>query len=86
MTLRIDKAGRVVIPKQVRDHWGLREGSAIELTESAEGVLLKPVDPEPPLVYVNGFPVFTGSLPEGYDWSRLVEDMRDDRIREQSGI
>ena len=42
-TLRIDKAGRVILPKPVRDRFGLREGTELELLETPDGVVLKPV-------------------------------------------
>jgi AbrB family looped-hinge helix DNA binding protein len=86
MTLRIDKAGRIVIPKPVRDHWGLHEGSELELVEGPEGVLLKPATEEPALVYEDGLLVHTGKLPPGMDWDRLIEEDREDRIRKLAGF
>jgi len=36
----IDKAGRVVIPKEIRDKMGLKEDSAILVADSGRGVLI----------------------------------------------
>ena len=37
---KIDKAGRVVIPKEIRERMNLKEDSSLLVTESASGVLL----------------------------------------------
>lgn len=41
MTQKIDKAGRVILPKPVRDRLGLQEGNDLEITETPEGIVLK---------------------------------------------
>ncbi len=43
MALTIDKAGRVVIPKRVRDELGLREGTPLALTTDGVGLRIEPV-------------------------------------------
>jgi AbrB family looped-hinge helix DNA binding protein len=47
MTLKMDKAGRVILPKPLRDRLGLHEGSDLEITETPEGVVLKPTEQQP---------------------------------------
>ena len=47
MTLKIDKAGRIVVPKPVRERLGLRAGMDLEVAEKSEGLLLKPVTQKP---------------------------------------
>lgn len=42
MKVTIDSAGRVVIPKQVRERLGLTAGSALELDELGDHVELRP--------------------------------------------
>ncbi len=37
MTLKADKAGRVILPKPVRDRLGLAAGSDLEMIETVEG-------------------------------------------------
>jgi AbrB family looped-hinge helix DNA binding protein len=44
MTLKIDKAGRIILPKPVRDRLQLREGSELDLEEHPDGVTLRPVE------------------------------------------
>jgi AbrB family looped-hinge helix DNA binding protein len=41
-TLTIDKAGRVVLPKPVRDELGLRAGDSLDLESSEDGIVLRP--------------------------------------------
>jgi AbrB family looped-hinge helix DNA binding protein len=86
MTLKIDHAGRIVLPKPIRDRLGLKAGSGLELAESPDGILLKPVRPRPSLVRRNGLLVHRGKLPKGYDWSRLTGEDREDRLRKLAGL
>lgn len=39
---RIDDLGRVVIPKEIRKHFGLREGDALELYTTDKGICFIP--------------------------------------------
>jgi AbrB family looped-hinge helix DNA binding protein len=41
-TLTIDKAGRVVLPKPVRDEMQLRAGDSLEMESSEDGIVLRP--------------------------------------------
>jgi len=86
MTLKIDKAGRVILPKPVRDRFGLRAGSDLEVKETAEGVLLKPADRRPSLIKKGSFWVHTGELPPGYDILKAIDDDRDERVRKARGL
>jgi AbrB family looped-hinge helix DNA binding protein len=86
MHVKIDKAGRIVLPKPVRDRLRLRQGSDLEIEERPDGLLLKPVDQRPSMVQKNGIWVHLGKLPKGFDWETLVDDARDDRIKELSGL
>jgi AbrB family looped-hinge helix DNA binding protein len=82
MTLKIDKAGRVTLPKPVRDRLGLRAGSDIELEETPGGVVLKPVHHRSPLIRRGSFLVFNGELPPGYDIvQRLCSNVLQSRLR-----
>ncbi|MEO7650863.1 MAG: AbrB/MazE/SpoVT family DNA-binding domain-containing protein [Bryobacteraceae bacterium] len=85
MTLKIDGAGRVVLPKPVRDRFGLKAGTDLEIQVTAEGVMLRPVGQRPSLVNRNGLLVHRGKLPKGFDWNRLIEDDREDRMRKLAG-
>ena len=85
MTLKIDEAGRVALPKQVRDRLGLREGGDLEMMETAEGVELKPSESSPSMIKKGSFWVHTGKIPPGYDILNAVNEDREDRIRKILG-
>lgn len=86
MELRIDKAGRVVLPKPVRERLGLREGSALEMSETSNGVLLRRIDQEPSMIQKRGLWVHTGKIPPGFDVVQAVQDDREERIRKLAGL
>lgn len=48
-TVTLDKAGRVVIPKTLRDELRLEPGDSLELESEGERVTLRPVRSESPL-------------------------------------
>ena len=85
MTLTIDKAGRVILPKPIRERLGLQAGSGLELEETPEGVVLKPVGRGPSLVRKGRFLMHTGELPPGYDILRAIEQDRNERDRRTWG-
>jgi AbrB family looped-hinge helix DNA binding protein len=86
MTLRMDKAGRVILPKPVRDRLGLQEGSSLEIVETSDGLVLKPVEPHPSMVKKHGLWVHTGKLPPGFDIVQAIREDREDRIRKLAGL
>jgi AbrB family looped-hinge helix DNA binding protein len=81
MELSIDKFGRVVLPKKLRDHLGARVGLKVEVFETADGLLLKPVRHTSALIHKNGILVHQGQPSPDIAWPTLVEDERDERIR-----
>lgn len=86
MTLKIDRAGRVVLPKPVRDRLGLRAGSDLEILETPEGVVLKPAAPKPSLVRKGSFWVHTGEIPAGYDVLKAIDEDREEQMRKAWGL
>jgi AbrB family looped-hinge helix DNA binding protein len=86
MTLKVDKAGRVILPKPVRDRLGLREGSDLELEETPEGLMLKPVETQASMIKKDGLWVHTGKVPPGFDVVQAIREDREDRIRKISGL
>jgi len=86
MQVSIDKAGRVLVPKPVRDRFGLREDCKLELHEGAEGITLKPIGDRPRLLRrPGGRLVYTGRAPADVDWDHLIDDMREERMRKIGG-
>jgi AbrB family looped-hinge helix DNA binding protein len=83
MTLKIDRAGRIGVPKPIRDRLGLRVGVDLEISEGPQGILIRRrTEPQPRMVKRGRLLVHTGKLPRGYDLSHAVEADREDRVRE----
>lgn len=58
MMVSIDRAGRIVIPKEVRDRLDLGPDVAIELTVNGDAVVLRPVRPAGRrVIEIDGWPV-----------------------------
>ena len=85
MTLRIDRAGRIVVPKPIRDRLGLQPGSALELEETPDGLRIRAQEHAASLTKKDGFLVYTGELPPGFDVLHAIERDREDRIRKMRG-
>jgi AbrB family looped-hinge helix DNA binding protein len=79
MQVHIDKAGRLVLPKSVRQQLGLTPDTALEVVPSPEGVLLRRVVERPSMRQVDGLWVHQGVAAATADWSSIVESLRDER-------
>lgn len=86
MRISIDKAGRMVVPKPVRDRFGLQGEGNLELVESSEGFVLKPAEIPAGMVRDgDGWLVISGDPNAKIDWSRIVDDDREERMRKIGG-
>jgi AbrB family looped-hinge helix DNA binding protein len=85
MTVKIDRDGRVILPKSVRDRLGLTAGRELEIQETPEGVLLRSSDRKPSLVKKGSFLVHTGEIPEGDDILKAIDEDREERVRKAWG-
>jgi AbrB family looped-hinge helix DNA binding protein len=61
--LTIDKAGRVIIPKPLREKLHLEPGDALELESAGDQITLRPVRGTGPLVKEHGVWVFHTGQP-----------------------
>jgi AbrB family looped-hinge helix DNA binding protein len=86
MQVTIDKAGRIVVPKPIRDRLGLQPDTTLRVVESADGILLRPSSWQNELQRDrDGWLVFTGGPSTDIDWNHLVEDLREERMRKIGG-
>jgi AbrB family looped-hinge helix DNA binding protein len=82
----IDKAGRIVIPKQVRDKLRLGAGDSLALEAEDDQVTLKPLQPGTRLTKERGVWVFHGSKPLSLEEANdLVGQARAQRDRQNVG-
>jgi AbrB family looped-hinge helix DNA binding protein len=86
MRIKIDKAGRIVLPKPVRERFHLGAGAELELEHRSEGLSLKPVERRPSMVLEKGIWVHLGQLPGGLDWDQLIDEAREERIKDLTGV
>ena len=78
--LKIDKAGRIVVPKPLRDRLGFKPDSQLEAIEQPQGVLLKRLEQKPSMVKVDGLWVHQGSAEAGANWDDILDSVREERI------
>jgi AbrB family looped-hinge helix DNA binding protein len=81
MTLRIDKSGRIILPKDLRTRLGLKPDSELELMEQSGGVLLRPLDQRPSMTRVDGLWVHGGTPEANANWERALDAVREERIQ-----
>ena len=81
MRTTIDRTGRLVVPKALRDRLGLNAGAGVELTERGAELVITPVGPEIVLEQREGRRVFVTTQDEtpgltDDDVRRMVEESR----------
>jgi AbrB family looped-hinge helix DNA binding protein len=78
--LVLDKAGRVVIPKSLREELRLEPGDSLELESAGERITLRPVRGTGPLVKEQGVWVFYAGQPlSASATAEMLEQIREDR-------
>lgn len=87
-TVTIDGAGRVVIPKKLRDQLGLAAGDSLSLEFDGEQVVLKPAHAAPVMRKKRGIWVLHsggGKITQA-DVNRVIEETRLERERRALGL
>jgi AbrB family looped-hinge helix DNA binding protein len=78
--LVIDKAGRVVIPKPLREKLHLGAGDALEMETAGEQIILRPVRGTGPLTKESGIWVFyTGQPLSASETDGILQQIRGER-------
>jgi AbrB family looped-hinge helix DNA binding protein len=92
MEVKIDDYGRIVIPKEVRDHLGIESGRTLKISVETEGVnggaiTLRPKGQRPPLRRKGALLVHSGELAEeGFDVVEQIRTERTERNRRHAGL
>ena len=80
---RLSAKGQIVIPKPVRDRLCWAEGADLELIETADGVLLRPVQPSRERITIEEFrrrmPRYEGPPATLEDMDAAIEAARAER-------
>lgn len=76
----IDKFGRIVIPKTVRENFNLIPGEHLAIEIYREGILLRPIPEESQVVSEDGLMVLDGSVPYNVEPGDLLAASRKERL------
>lgn len=79
MTITIDRAGRIIIPKHLRDALNLGPGAGIDIEADAGGLRLRVAGQTPRLVSKKGFLVHQGSGKADVDVAGFINSQREAR-------
>jgi AbrB family looped-hinge helix DNA binding protein len=74
---RIDDLGRIIIPKEIRRTYGIKEGDPLEIFTSEEGITVRPyeVDPKQTLrAAINQLERFGSDIREGERLEKLLKE------------
>ena len=77
----MDRAGRILLPKPMRERLGFRAGTDLVAEERSEGVLIKALSGEPALVVVDGLLVHQGRAEPGAHWEHATDGAREERLQ-----
>jgi AbrB family looped-hinge helix DNA binding protein len=83
--ITIDKAGRLVLPKSIRDALRVRPGDALEVTREDDRVILSPVRTRAGLQKELGVWVYRSGEPADASIPDLIDRQREERGREVRG-
>jgi len=85
-TLTIDKAGRVVLPKPVRDSLQISPGDSLELESSEDQIILRPARGQGRIYKKQGMWVFDSGQPLTADVvAQTIRRVRAERDRHNLG-
>jgi AbrB family looped-hinge helix DNA binding protein len=81
MRITIDRAGRIVVPKEIRQRLGLRAGTELEIVDHPDGILLRIPEMQPTLLSMNGLLVHQGRAEDGAELDLVLESVREERLQ-----
>lgn len=86
MSITIDKAGRLVLPKPIRDRFNLVSGTELEVEVEPDGVRLRVLDGEGSLRRKQGIMVHHGSRVVQLDVAEFIRAERESRALQVAAL
>lgn len=84
MITTLDKYGRILIPKRMRELLGITPQTQLVITEEGNKLIIEPVPEENPYEEKDNMLVFVGELESAYE--RLIEQDREERDNKILGL
>lgn len=84
MTTTLDKYGRILIPKRLRELLGITPQTQLVITEEGNKLIIEPVPEENPYEEKDNMLVFVGELESAYE--HLIEQDREERDNKILGL
>lgn len=84
MTTTLDKYGRILIPKRLRELLRITPHTQLVISEKGNKIIIEPVSAENPYEEKDGMLVFVGELEVGYE--SLIEQERKRRDEQILGL
>lgn len=79
MLTKLDRFGRVIIPKRLREELGINPETKLNISEEGQKIVIELVKDKSPAVNRNGILVFTGKLDSKE--KDLIKSDRNNRMR-----
>lgn len=83
MIANLDKYGRILIPKKVREQLNISTETKLNIDEDGNRIIIERIGEEAPVVENDGVKVFTGKL-KG-DFNEALEQDRAERMKKLLG-
>lgn len=84
--ITIDNAGRVLIPKKLREELHLKPGDVLELETNGDDITIRPRRPRATLVKEHGIWVLSTGEPPTLSVLELIDEQRERRNRHVMGL
>lgn len=79
MVTTLDRYGRIIIPKKLREHLGITNRTNLNITEQGKRIIIEPIHNEDVLVNKEGILVYTGNI--SVEINDLLKSNRNIRTR-----
>jgi AbrB family looped-hinge helix DNA binding protein len=87
MTITLDKMNRLVVPKSLRERLSLQAGDELEITLEPDGIKLRPIQPNSPIMMEDGVLVCSSEVPvSAWDIGAFIDRQRDQRSQTLGGL